>query len=160
MKRAYMDGAERKSIISEGIFWPNGLCLDYTANRIFWADAKHHVIESANLDGSDRKKVMSSNLPHPFALTLFEDYMFWTDWHTKSISTANKITGKGYRHVQEGLSFPMDIHSYHPTRQPEFNNRCSIDRRGFKGGCSHMCLPTKPQRRCSCPIGLTLKEDQ
>jgi low-density lipoprotein receptor-related protein 4 len=155
-----MDGAERKSIISEGIFWPNGLCLDYTANRIFWADAKHHVIESANLDGSDRKKVMSSNLPHPFALTLFEDYMFWTDWHTKSISTANKITGKGYRHVQEGLSFPMDIHSYHPTRQPEFNNRCSIDRRGFKGGCSHMCLPTKPQRRCSCPIGLTLKEDQ
>lgn len=52
-----MDGSDRRTIIVDGIFWPNGLTIDYAAGRLYWADAKHHVIESANLDGSDRKKV-------------------------------------------------------------------------------------------------------
>lgn len=54
-----MDGSDRRKIISDGIFWPNGLTIDYSdsGGRIYWADAKHHVIESSHLDGSDRKKV-------------------------------------------------------------------------------------------------------
>lgn len=103
---------------------------------------------------------MSSNLPHPFALTIFEDLMIWTDWHTKSISAANKITGKGFRTIHDRLHFPMDIHSYHPARQPTYTNRCVVDKKGLKGGCSHLCLPNKETRRCRCPIGLTLKDDQ
>lgn len=86
--------------------------------------------------------------------------MYWTDWHTKRISAANKVTGKSFRNVHEGLHFPMDIHSYHPARQPDYTNRCPIDRRGLRGSCSHLCLPNKNVRRCACPIGLTLKEDQ
>lgn len=181
IERAYIDGSDRRAIISDGIFWPNGLTIDYSAGRIFWADAKHHVIESSHFDGSDRKKVkmflsfkilsfysyicfhlqiLSNHLPHPFALTLFEDQLYWTDWNTKSISTANKVTGKGFRNVHIDLHFPMDIHSYHSSRQPEFLNRCIVDRRGLRGGCSHLCLPNKSTRRCGCPIGLTLKDDQ
>lgn len=105
-----MDGSNRKSIITESVFWPNGLTLDYAMNRIYWADAKHHVIECATFDGTDRKKVITKGLPHPFAITLFEDAIYWTDWHTKSISTANKDTGMGYKVVHAGLHFPMDIH--------------------------------------------------
>lgn len=52
-----MDGSDRRVIISDGIFWPNGLTIDYSGGRIYWADAKHHVIESANYNGGDRKKV-------------------------------------------------------------------------------------------------------
>jgi len=59
----------------------SGLALDFATDRIFWADAKHHVIENSRLDGSDRKKILSNNLPHPFALTIFEDNLFWTDWY-------------------------------------------------------------------------------
>lgn len=159
IERSFMDGSERTTIISEGIFWPNGLTIDYSVDRIYWADAKHHVIESANIDGSNRKKIMNSNLPHPFALTIFEDFLYWTDWHTKSISTANKVTGKGYRHIHDELHFPMDLHAYHPSRQPEYKSRCTKDRRGNRGGCSHMCLPSRGGRKCRCPIGLSLKDD-
>lgn len=112
IEKADMDGSNRISIITESVFWPNGLTIDYTNNRIYWADAKHNVIESANLDGSDRKKIISKGLPHPFAITLFEDAIFWTDWHTKSISTANKATGAGLRTIHSELHFPMDIHRY------------------------------------------------
>ncbi|XP_063705428.1 low-density lipoprotein receptor-related protein 4 [Culicoides brevitarsis] len=160
IERAYMDGSERRAIVTEGIFWPNGLAMDYTANRLYWVDAKHHVIESAAIDGGDRRKIVSSNLPHPFALTLFEDSIFWTDWTTKSISTASKLNGKGYRHIHDELHFPMDIHAYHPTRQPSYQSKCSLDRRGNRGGCSHLCLPNKRSRRCACPIGLTLMDDE
>lgn len=105
-------------------------------------------------------QILSNHLPHPFALTLFEDHLYWTDWNTKSISAANKVTGKGFRNVHIDLHFPMDIHAYHSSRQPEFLNRCTVDRRGLRGGCSHLCLPNKNSRRCGCPIGLTLKDDQ
>lgn len=160
IERSYMDGSERQPITNDGIYWPNGLAMDFSTDRIYWADAKHHVIENSKLDGTDRKKILSNNLPHPFALTIFEDNMFWTDWHTKTISSANKVTGKNFRHVHEGLHFPMDIHSYHVARQPAFENRCADDRRKLKGGCSHLCLPNRNSRRCACPIGLTLLDDQ
>lgn len=160
LERSYMDGSDRKVVITEGIFWPNGLTIDFPGRKIYWADAKHHVIECSNFDGGDRRKVLSTHLPHPFALTIFEDQIYWTDWSTKSISTANKVTGKGYRIMHEGLHFPMDIHSFHSASQPDYPNRCLKDRAGRPGGCSHLCLPNKNARRCECPIGLTLKTDQ
>jgi hypothetical protein len=52
-----MDGSNRKAIVRESLIWPNGICIDYTVNRIYWADAKHHVIESSKFNGMDRKKV-------------------------------------------------------------------------------------------------------
>jgi len=57
-------------------------------------------------------------LPHPFALTLFEDELYWTDWHTKSINKANKFTGNNVEMVRNRLHFPMDIHIFHRERQP------------------------------------------
>ena len=59
-----------------------------------------------------------SGLPHPFALTLFEDELYWTDWTTKSINKANKFTGNDVETVHNRLHYPMDIHTFHPQRQP------------------------------------------
>lgn len=162
IERAYMDGGERRVIVAAGVHWPNGLAVDYAAARLYWADAKHHVIESCAFDGRSRLKVMATEagLPHPFALTLFEDLMIWTDWHTKRITAADKRTGAGVRHVHEGLNFPMDVHAVHPSRQPDFVDRCTKNGRGQRGGCSHLCLPSGTGRRCACPIGLTLRMNQ
>lgn len=57
IERADMDGSRRKSVIVDKIFWPNGLTIDYTDSKIYWADAKHHVIEKASFDGHYRKRV-------------------------------------------------------------------------------------------------------
>lgn len=156
IERAEMDGRNRRSIVNESVFWPNGLTLDFTTNRIYWADAKHNVIETAFFDGTDRRKVISKGLPHPFALTIFEDALYWTDWHTKSISTANKATGVGLKILHSNLHFPMDIHSYHPQRQPKYKNHCGPS----NGGCEHMCLPNKKSYSCVCRMGQKLKGDR
>uniref|UniRef100_A0A8C2AGE5 Low density lipoprotein receptor-related protein 4 n=1 Tax=Cyprinus carpio TaxID=7962 RepID=A0A8C2AGE5_CYPCA len=145
---ANMDGTNRKIIADTHLFWPNGLTIDYASHRIYWVDAKHHVIERADLDGKNRKAVIS--LPHPFAITVFEDSLYWTDWHTKSINSANKFTGKNQEVIRNKLHFPMDIHTLHPQRQPAGGrNRCGSN----NGGCSHLCLPSNKTYTCACPTG-------
>lgn len=121
IERADMDGSNRIVLVTEDVVWPNGLCIDYTVDRIYWyvldsspsgslrlrltklvhpirADAKHHRVESVRLDGTGRRRVMDRGLPHPFAISIFEDSIFWTDWHTKSIHQANKLTGHDVRY--------------------------------------------------------------
>lgn len=150
-----MDGTQRRPLVTENIYWPNGLTIDYTTDRIFWIDAKHLVVESAHIDGTDRKKVVSRGLYHPFAITVFEDAIYWTDWHFKSISLANKNNGRGFKTIHSGLHFPMDLHSYHPQRQPDYENRCGDN----NGRCSHMCLPNSMGYSCVCPVGLKINAD-
>ncbi|KAL4225514.1 Low-density lipoprotein receptor-related protein 4 [Mactra antiquata] len=156
IERSSMDGQSRLVIANTSLFWPNGLTLDYAAEKLYWADAKHHVIECSNYDGTQRRTVINQGLPHPFALTLFEDELYWTDWHTKSINKANKFTGNDVETVRNRLHFPMDIHIFHHERQPEAVNRCNDDR----GGCSHLCLPSTVSYKCACPTGLHLKKDK
>uniref|UniRef100_A0A8C1TDN1 Low density lipoprotein receptor-related protein 4 n=1 Tax=Cyprinus carpio TaxID=7962 RepID=A0A8C1TDN1_CYPCA len=147
---ANMDGSNRKIIADTHLFWPNGLTIDYASHRMYWVDAKHHVIERADLDGKNRKAVISQGLPHPFAITVFEDSLYWTDWHTKSINSANKFTGKNQEVIRNKLHFPMDIHTLHPQRQPAGGrNRCGSN----NGGCSHLCLPSNKTYTCACPTG-------
>ncbi|VVD03450.1 unnamed protein product, partial [Leptidea sinapis] len=156
IERSDMDGSRRKSVIVDNIFWPNGLTIDYMESKIYWADAKHHVIEKASFDGRDRKRITNKGVPHPFALTVFEDAIYWTDWHTKSISTINKNTGMGIQTIHSSLQVPMDIQSFHPLRQLRtYKNRCG----GNNGGCSHICLPNSNGYSCRCPLGYNLKSD-
>ena len=49
----------------------------------------------------------------------------------------------------------MDLHSYHPQRQPEYSNHCGNN----NGKCSHMCLPNSAGYSCVCPVGLKIKRD-
>lgn len=95
IERAGMDGTHRQTLITNNIKWPNGLTLDLVQNRIYWVDAKLNLISSCNFDGSDRKVVLYSSeyLRHPFSITTFEDWVYWTDWDKASVFRANKFNG-------------------------------------------------------------------
>ncbi|KAM5263343.1 low-density lipoprotein receptor-related protein 6 isoform 5-T5 [Ctenodactylus gundi] len=157
IERAGMDGSSRFVIINTEIYWPNGLTLDYEERKLYWADAKLNFIHKSNLDGTDRQAVVKGSLPHPFALTLFEDTLYWTDWNTHSILACNKYTGERLREIHSNIFSPMDIHAFSQQRQPNATNPCGID----NGGCSHLCLmsPVKPFYQCACPTGVKLLEN-
>lgn len=63
--------------------------------------------------------VLQNDIPHIFAMTLFEEYIYWTDWETKSINRAHKSMGTNKTTLISTLHRPMDIHIYHPYRQPQ-----------------------------------------
>lgn len=58
------------------------------------------------------------NLPHPFALTVFEDTVYWTDWNTRTVEKGNKYDGSGREMLVNTTHRPFDIHVCHPYRQP------------------------------------------
>lgn len=118
-----MDGSKRGIIVRQDIHWPNGLTIDYNAEKIYWTDAKLFYIAKADYDGSNRQRIFRAPIPsqcglgHPFALTLYENKIYWTDWKTRGIHSTNKNSGTRCQMVgSKGLS-PMDIHAFKPRRQ-------------------------------------------
>uniref|UniRef100_A0A4X2LNB8 EGF-like domain-containing protein n=1 Tax=Vombatus ursinus TaxID=29139 RepID=A0A4X2LNB8_VOMUR len=116
--RVGMDGTNKTVIISTKLSWPNGITIDYTNDKLYWSDAHLSYIEFSDLEGQHRHTVFDGTLPHPFALTIFEDTVFWTDWNTRTVEKGNKYNGLGRMVLVNTTHRPFDIHVYHPYRQP------------------------------------------
>ncbi|XP_060522093.1 prolow-density lipoprotein receptor-related protein 1 isoform X3 [Cylas formicarius] len=162
IERCSLAGLNRRIVVRIDNFskggWPNGITLDYTMRRIYWVDARSDSIHTVTYDGSDHHEVMGNHemLSHPFAITLFENYVYWTDWRTNSIVRANKWTGGNVMVIQRTLTQPFDIKIMHPSRQPSGPNPCKEN----NGGCSHLCLLHLNQTyRCDCPHIMRLGND-
>ncbi|XP_035827354.1 low-density lipoprotein receptor-related protein 2 [Aplysia californica] len=144
------------SFITDKLGWPNALTLDFETNRLWWADAHLDIIEYADLDGSHRHIVLEG-VPHPFSISLFEDYMYWTDWNHLSIERANKYTGENHEILWNVTHRPMDVHVFHPLKQKPGPSPCGEN----NGGCSHLCLiaPGGSIYTCACPDHFILMPD-
>ncbi|XP_023355035.1 low-density lipoprotein receptor-related protein 2 isoform X2 [Sarcophilus harrisii] len=147
--RVGMDGTNKTVIITTKLSWPNGITIDYTNDKLYWSDAHLSYIEFSDLEGRHRHTVFDGTLPHPFAITIFEDTVFWTDWNTRTVEKGNKYNGSGRMVLVNTTHRPFDIHVYHPYRQPIVNNPCGIN----NGGCSHLCLIKAGGQgfTCECP---------
>lgn len=92
-----MDGSNFTRILTHenDLAWPNALTIDFFADRIYFADAHLDYIASVDFEGRNRHVVLSGDkVPHIFAITLFEEYIYWTDWNMKGISRAKKFNGR------------------------------------------------------------------
>ncbi|XP_043066692.1 low-density lipoprotein receptor-related protein 1 isoform X1 [Drosophila bipectinata] len=153
IERASMAGEGRRMIstswqLSAG--WPNGLTLDYTQKRVYWVDAKSDSISSTMYDGSEHHVVLRNKeiLSHPFAISVFENHVYWTDWRSTSVIRANKWNGSDIQVLQRTTSQPFGIQVLHSSRQPWEPNPCGEK----NGGCSHLCLLSgRGTFKCECP---------
>lgn len=155
-----LDGTNFSRIITyeKKLVWPNALTIDYFSDKIFWADAHLDYIEYSDFEGRNRHTVLSGNsVPHVFALSVFDDWLFWTDWNTKGLARAHKFTGENYQVLRNTSHRPYDIHIYHPLRQLPYENPCGDK----NGGCSHLCLisPGGQSFSCACPNNFVLLRD-
>lgn len=132
-----------------------GIALDIEQKKIYWCDAKADKIEVANMDGSDRRVILSENLPHVFGLSLLGDYLYWTDWQRRTVDRAHKITGNDRIVVVD--QFP-DLMGIKVTKLHEVqgSNACSVD----NGGCSHLCFKRPSDYVCRCQIDYELAKDK
>lgn len=94
VERSNLDGSERIELIIEKLGWPNGVTLDIDNFRIYWCDAKLDKIEYAKMDGTERRELTNTDVPHVFGFTLMGDFLYWTDWQRRVIDRAHKETGK------------------------------------------------------------------
>ncbi|XP_025109713.1 low-density lipoprotein receptor-like isoform X3 [Pomacea canaliculata] len=160
IEKCGMNGKNRKVLIENDITWPNGLTIDYVSSRLYWIDAKIHMIVSTDLDGKNRQVILRGHqhLGHPFAITVFEDYLYWSDWPSESVRRYNKFGRReNVTTIAQGLEYPMDIHVYHKYRQHNYTNRCGNN----NGGCEQFCLPDTESKSytCECMNGYYISPD-
>lgn len=98
--------------------------------------------------------MIADDLPHPFGLTQYSDYVYWTDWNLHSIERADKTSGRNRTLVQGHLDFVMDILVFHASRQGGLND-CTYS----NGQCGQLCLAVPAGHRCSCASHYTLDPD-
>ncbi|XP_017555724.1 very low-density lipoprotein receptor isoform X1 [Pygocentrus nattereri] len=165
IEKSGMNGIDRQVLVETDIQWPNGITLDLIKSRLYWVDSKLHTLCSVDFNGDNRRKVLQSQdyLAHPFALTVFEDRVFWTDGESEAIYGANKFTGSDVTMLANNLNEPQDIIVYHELIQLSGTNWCN--EKILNGGCSYMCLPApqinkhSPKYTCVCPEGQELSSD-
>lgn len=61
----------------------------------------------------------SQILRHPYALTLFEDSVYWTDHSTYQVVQANKWHGGNQSVIIRNIQQPLGVVAVHPVKQPD-----------------------------------------
>lgn len=54
---------------------------------------------------------------HVFVLFQFGPHLFWTDWHTKSIESVDKDSGKNRIVIRDNIEYLMEIKMVAEARQ-------------------------------------------
>lgn len=164
IEKAGMNGIYRQQLVTD-LQRPTGIALDLIKSRLYWVDSKLHMLCSVDLNGQDRRIILTSQefLAHPLALTIFEDRVYWIDGENEAIYGANKFTGQELTTLANNLNDAHDIMVYHELVQPSGKNWCNDTLQN--GGCEYMCLPSpqinrSPKYTCVCPNGFYLADDR
>lgn len=88
IKKAGMDGSNpRVLLMNTG--YATGLTLDFEKKRLFWAETKSPTIYSSDLNGFNKKILVSDGFEKPIGLTLYKDTLYWADESKFSIDISN-----------------------------------------------------------------------
>lgn len=148
IQRAYITGFGMESIITTEIRMPNALTIDYDNHKIYWADARLDKIERADYDGRNRVVLTHSMPIHPFAMAVYGDMLFWTDWVLNAVLRANKYSGADVVWLRKDIGRPMGIAAVQNTTKDCAASQCVMN-----GGCEDVCNIVNGKVKCECTQG-------
>ncbi|XP_065650166.1 vitellogenin receptor Yl isoform X6 [Hydra vulgaris] len=122
--RINSDGTELITLMNPSNYplSPTGLAVDIVERRLYWCDQYSNLIESSDLNFSQRRKIiqktiffqnrfwLANNLGEvldPFDLIVHHERIYWTDLQKQAIFVADKRSGSNIEYVTGGLSQPM-----------------------------------------------------
>lgn len=124
IERAFLDGDERRTVHTAGLSQPNGITIDYAAQKIYWSDSDLDKLEYSNYDGSERTilETAADGLYHPFSLSIVDDLLFWTDWETNYLYYTHKEHGDTeglgvFQPLAHFTSTPYGVEALNDNRQ-------------------------------------------
>lgn len=93
IERISLDGSNYEILIEKDLYMPRGIVVDQYTHRIFWVDdlqGEHFSVESANLDGGDRKYLVRMLYHVPYDVAVDESNVYWTDEQDSAIFRISK----------------------------------------------------------------------
>uniref|UniRef100_A0A6P7GQQ3 Sortilin-related receptor-like isoform X2 n=1 Tax=Diabrotica virgifera virgifera TaxID=50390 RepID=A0A6P7GQQ3_DIAVI len=155
VNRANLDGSSNMTLFGrDKVEWPNGITIDYFANRLYWIDAGLDYIGSSDLHGDGFVKVVSNTdvVSHPFAIAVFKDNLYWDDWKRNSIFSSDKENFKGAQVILKERRGLMGLKVVEYGIQIG-TNACT------NTTCPYICVGLPKNRAaCLCPDGLTMND--
>lgn len=164
ISRVNYNGTGLKRVRRQQLGWPNGITIDYQADRLYWCDALLDRIQHSDFDGNDVQTIVGRFLLHPFSLSVLNDHVYFTDWRFDAVVRANKRTG-GDQVIMTTID-PDDrlygVKAYSISNQPIVPSHPCYG--AANGGCSHFCFPKLTTEdinsaltfECSCPYGMKI----
>lgn len=145
--RTTMAGSLKRVIIDKNLAQPSGLAIDYDDQMLYWTDAVREKIERSDLNGQNREVLISATI-YPFSITVFGNYIYWTDLQLRGVYRAEKHTGANMIEMVKRLEdSPRDIQVFSNMRQTCTVNACHIN----NGGCAQSCHPApNGTAECKC----------
>lgn len=116
-------------------------------HRLYWADPKHHKIDSIWPDGTHRMTIVKDNRI-PWAIDVFENNIYWVSKVTHDLYVQDKF-GRGRLYVLE--SALTDPHSVRVQQRfaRDISNATSACQ---SAPCTHLCVELPGNGyRCLCP---------
>ncbi|RXM28322.1 Low-density lipoprotein receptor-related protein 1B [Acipenser ruthenus] len=145
IEKAWMDGSNRQNFVTSKMLWPNGLALDYANSKLYWCDAYYDHIEQIFLNGTKRMVVYNGKeLNHPFGISHYRNYIFWTDYMNGSIFQLDLLTKNVT--LLRSESPPLFVLRVYDAQNQQGDNACRVN----YGGCSTLCLAIPGGRVCAC----------
>uniref|UniRef100_A0AAX7TL23 EGF-like domain-containing protein n=1 Tax=Astatotilapia calliptera TaxID=8154 RepID=A0AAX7TL23_ASTCA len=144
---ADMDGSNLVNLYTGSMANIGFITADISTMKLYWGVAGTGVIERGTMDGASRVTVVSS-LSHPWGLTIYQNYLYYTDLDYEVIERVEKDTGTNMVVMRSGMSglHGLKVHA----RDTGTTNACSSN----NGGCPHLCLPKPDNKKtCACTTG-------
>lgn len=104
IERIDLDGNNRQVIINKGLYLPHGIVIDQFLDRLYWVvdqQGIYYTVESALLDGSDRRIIVEGLDSNPSNLVISKNLIFWTDSRHNAIWTHKKVVAEAKQNVTD-----------------------------------------------------------
>uniref|UniRef100_A0A3Q3MM30 Epidermal growth factor n=1 Tax=Mastacembelus armatus TaxID=205130 RepID=A0A3Q3MM30_9TELE len=155
VESASLEGKDRAVIVSINLVSPSGLTIDFTEDRLFWCDQRRGLVETAALDGSNRRIILENQVGRPFDLAVFEDKLWISDQAHQQLRSVHKRTGKKLQRIHGNMFQPASIVVVHPLAKP-VADICLHQ----NGGCAQVCESKLGVAHCSCLSHYILSADK
>ncbi|XP_052903013.1 low-density lipoprotein receptor-related protein 6 [Anopheles moucheti] len=159
IERASMDGdpQSRTVLVTDRIFWPNGLAVDLEQELIYWVDGNQRFLDVMDLDGGNRRTLVRK-LEYPYSLTYTSNFLFWTDWKEGTLHYYDILRDR-HEELLRKTEVPITVHAWDGRLQPQAVTDLDNPCRRNNGNCSHLCLLSTVAPAgysCACPTGIKL----
>jgi low density lipoprotein-related protein 2 len=153
IKRSSLAGTNVELVVSKNLVQPTGLTIDYEENMIYYADAILEKIERCALDCVTPETLITSAI-YPYALSIFGDYVYWSDISLRGIYRAEKYSGARLETLVSRLpSAPRALLAYAVGKQNCSGSPCDFN----NGGCFQRCSANaNGSVQCGCNEGFNL----
>ncbi|XP_071951355.1 uncharacterized protein [Antedon mediterranea] len=151
VERSTLAGDDRVVLVDDDLFFPNGLTIDFATDRLYWTDVNvaFSKIKSTDLNGNNLTTIIeiASSTAHFFDLTVFQNYLFVTDW--RNYLRCVNIKEKSHYFALNLGSRPYGIMVFGNENQPNGTSPCASK------PCNQICVtdPGPDGYKCLCKEG-------